>query len=88
MARDTCLNLHEDLRRRLLVLGVPGLGGGTGGLTLLASTVPAVSGERRLLFVIQTRPLGGGRLRLGETLCNINNITTLSLLECSFEDIC
>ena len=70
MARGTCLNLHEDLRRRLLILG---LGGGTGGLTLLASTVPAVSGERRLLFVIQTRPLGGGRLSLGETLCNINN---------------
>ena len=71
MARDTCLNLHEDLRRRLLVLGVPGLGGGTGDLTLLTSTVPS---ERGLLFVIQTRPLGGGRLRLGETLCNINNI--------------
>ena len=86
MARDTCLNLHEDLRRRLLILG---LGGGTGGLTLLTSTVPAVSSERRLIFVIQTRPLGGGRLSLGETLCSINNInTSLSLLECSFEDIC
>ena len=79
MARGTCLNLHEDLRRRLLVLGVPGLGGGAGGLTLLASAVPAVSGERRLLLVIQTRPLGGGRLRLGETLCNVNNNINNSL---------
>ena len=77
MARGTCLNLHEDLRRRLLVLGVPGLGGGTGGLTLLASTVPAASGERRLLLIFQTWPLGGGRLRLGETLCNINNNISL-----------
>ena len=78
MARDTCLNLHEDLRRRLLVLGVPGLGGGTGGLTLLTSTVPAVSGQRRLLLVIQTRPLGGGRLSLGETLCNINKYISVT----------
>ena len=79
MARGTCLNLHEDLRRRLFVRRVRGLGGGAGGLTLLASAVPAVSGERRLLLVIQTRPLGGGRLRLGETLCNVNNNINNSL---------